>query len=156
MAEQAERLPTDPATRRQGAATARLAVAARGFTCEVTEIDERGASVGEIECWRGSEGGRRRSRWRARTWSASIRRRSCGACVAVVTGGSGAIGRAISLRLALSGAEVHVLGRSTARLDAVVAEIREHGGTAHVAHVDLEDDEAVHGSSPPCRQWTSS
>ena len=63
--------------------------------------------------------------------------------VAVVTGGSGAIGRAISLRLALSGAEVHVLGRSTARLDAVVAEIREHGGTAQVAQVDLEDDEAV-------------
>ena len=63
--------------------------------------------------------------------------------LAVVTGGSGAIGRAISLRLALSGAEVHVLGRSTARLDAVVDEIREHGGTAHAAQVDLEDDEAV-------------
>ena len=63
--------------------------------------------------------------------------------LAVVTGGSGAIGRAISLRLALSGAEVHVLGRSTTRLDAVVAEIREHGGTANVAQVDVEDDEAV-------------
>jgi 3-oxoacyl-[acyl-carrier protein] reductase len=63
--------------------------------------------------------------------------------LAVVTGGSGAIGRAISLRLALSGAEVHVLGRSTERLDAVVGEIREHGGTAHVAQIDLEDDEAV-------------
>ena len=63
--------------------------------------------------------------------------------LAVVTGGSGAIGRAISFRLALSGAEVHVLGRSTARLDAVVDEIRGHGGIAHVAHVDLEDDEAV-------------
>ena len=61
--------------------------------------------------------------------------------LAVVTGGSGAIGRAISLRLALSGAEVHVLGRSTSRLDAVVDEIREHGGTAHVAQVDLEDDD---------------
>ena len=63
--------------------------------------------------------------------------------LAVVTGGGGAIGRSISLRLALNGAEVHVLGRSTARLDAVVAEIREHGGTANVAQVDLEDDEAV-------------
>jgi 3-oxoacyl-[acyl-carrier protein] reductase len=63
--------------------------------------------------------------------------------LAVVTGGSGAIGRAISLRLAISGAEVHVLGRSTARLDEVVGEIRELGGTAHAAQVDLEDDEAV-------------
>jgi 3-oxoacyl-[acyl-carrier protein] reductase len=63
--------------------------------------------------------------------------------VAVVTGGSGSIGRAISLRLAISGAEVHVLGRSTARLDEVVGEIRELGGTAHAAQVDLEDDEAV-------------
>lgn len=63
--------------------------------------------------------------------------------LAVVTGGSGAIGRAISLRLAISGAEVHVLGRSTEKLEAVVGEIREHGGTARVAAVDLEDDEEV-------------
>lgn len=63
--------------------------------------------------------------------------------IAVVTGGGGAIGRAISLRLAISGAEVHVLGRSAASLEAVVGEIRAHGGTAHVARVDLEDDRAV-------------
>lgn len=63
--------------------------------------------------------------------------------LAVVTGGSGAIGRAISLRLAISGAEVHVLGRSIEKLEAVVGEIREHGGAGHVAVVDLEDDEAV-------------
>lgn len=63
--------------------------------------------------------------------------------LAVVTGGSGTIGRAISLRLAINGAEVYVLGRSTARLDDVVGEIREHGGTAHAAQVDLADDEAV-------------
>lgn len=62
---------------------------------------------------------------------------------AVVTGGGGAIGRAISIRLALSGAEVHVLGRSAPRLEAVVGEIRQHGRTANVAHVDLEDDAAV-------------
>ena len=62
---------------------------------------------------------------------------------AVVTGGSGAIGRAISLRLALSGAEVYVLGRQTQRLDAVVSEVRRHGGTAHSVQVDLEDDAAV-------------
>jgi 3-oxoacyl-[acyl-carrier protein] reductase len=63
--------------------------------------------------------------------------------VAVVTGGSGAIGRAISLRLAINGAEVHVLGRSAEKLEAVVHEIRGHGGTAQIAQVDLGDDEAV-------------
>ncbi|SFR90409.1 3-oxoacyl-[acyl-carrier protein] reductase [Microbacterium sp. cf046] len=62
---------------------------------------------------------------------------------AVVTGGSGAIGRAVALRLASSGAEVHVLGRTPATLDAVVAEAREHGGAAHAARVDLQDDAAV-------------
>lgn len=63
--------------------------------------------------------------------------------VAVVTGGSGAIGRAISFRLAASGAEVHVLGRSVEKLDAVVGEIRAHGGNANAAVVELEDDAAV-------------
>jgi 3-oxoacyl-[acyl-carrier protein] reductase len=64
---------------------------------------------------------------------------------AVVTGGSGAIGRAISLRLALNGAEVDVLGRVKPRLDAIVGEIRDLGGIAHAAQVDLEDDAAVAG-----------
>ncbi|MFE5670490.1 SDR family NAD(P)-dependent oxidoreductase [Agromyces sp. NPDC056523] len=63
--------------------------------------------------------------------------------IAVVTGGSGAIGRAISLRLAISGAEVHVLGRTTTALESVVGEIQGLGGTARVAQVDLEDDDAV-------------
>lgn len=62
---------------------------------------------------------------------------------AVVTGGSGVIGRAISCRLAASGAHVVVLGRSKPRLDAVVSEIREHGGVAQAAQVDLQDDVAV-------------
>lgn len=62
---------------------------------------------------------------------------------AVVTGGTGAIGRAISLRLALSGAEVYVLGRRRSRLDAVVGEVRGHGGAAHAVQIDLQDDAAV-------------
>ena len=62
---------------------------------------------------------------------------------AVVSGGSGAIGRAISFRLASSGAEVYVLGRDLARLEAVVDEIRAGGGTAHAAQVDLLDDTAL-------------
>ena len=64
---------------------------------------------------------------------------------AVVSGGSGAIGRAISFRLAASGAEVYVLGRDLPRLEAVVEEIRAGGGAAHAAQVDLLDDTAVTG-----------
>ena len=62
---------------------------------------------------------------------------------AVVTGGGGAIGRAIALRLAISGAEVCVLGRSVAKLDQVAAEIHSLGGTAHTAQLDVEDETAV-------------
>ena len=56
---------------------------------------------------------------------------------AVVAGGTGAIGRAISLRLALSEAEVYVLGRRTSRLDAVIGEVRDHDGDAHAVQIDL-------------------
>ena len=40
-------------------------------------------------------------------------------------------------------AEVYVLGRDLARLEAVVDEIRAGGGTAHAAQVDLLDDTAL-------------
>jgi 3-oxoacyl-[acyl-carrier protein] reductase len=63
--------------------------------------------------------------------------------VAVVTGGSGAIGRAIAFRLAMSGADVYVVARSTERVERVVQEILEHGGAAHASQVDLENDVAV-------------
>lgn len=63
--------------------------------------------------------------------------RSLSGKVALVTGGGGAIGRAISMRLAADGAEVHVLGRNAARLGAVVSEIREHGGEALCGAIDI-------------------
>jgi 3-oxoacyl-[acyl-carrier protein] reductase len=62
--------------------------------------------------------------------------------VAVVTGGTQGIGRATALRLAAEGAKVVVCARGRERLDAVVAEIRAAGGTAHAvaADVALADD----------------
>jgi len=61
--------------------------------------------------------------------------------VAVVTGGSGGIGEAISRLLAANGARVGVNGRN----EAVVAEIRDQGGEAIGAAADVTDFSAVEG-----------
>ncbi|WP_244930154.1 SDR family NAD(P)-dependent oxidoreductase [Nocardioides sp. W7] len=63
--------------------------------------------------------------------------------VAVVTGGSGALGRAICIRLATHGAHVHVLGRDAARLSDVIREIESLDGSAEAHQVDLLSDAAV-------------
>jgi len=62
---------------------------------------------------------------------------------AIVTGGGGAIGRAIALRLAADGAIVGVfdLNRDAAR--AVVQAITDAGGRAHAVAVDLADYDAT-------------
>jgi NADP-dependent 3-hydroxy acid dehydrogenase YdfG len=63
--------------------------------------------------------------------------------VAVVTGASSGIGEATSKRLAALGASVAVLARRTDRLDALVNDIRNDGGTAIAITVDVTDAEAV-------------
>ncbi|HEX5815616.1 MAG TPA: SDR family NAD(P)-dependent oxidoreductase, partial [Methylomirabilota bacterium] len=50
--------------------------------------------------------------------------------VAVVTGASKGIGRAIALGLAAEGARVVAVARDTAAIDKVVAEARDRGGRA--------------------------
>lgn len=62
--------------------------------------------------------------------------------VALVTGGSQGIGRAVALRLAQEGARVVVAARSRDPLDQVVAEIRAAGGQAVAVQgdVSLSDD----------------
>lgn len=63
--------------------------------------------------------------------------------VVVVTGGSGAIGRAISYRFAAEGAKVYVCGRSGNKLKTVIDEIKEAGGLAEAGIVDISSAESI-------------
>jgi 3-oxoacyl-[acyl-carrier protein] reductase len=65
--------------------------------------------------------------------------------VALVTGGSRGIGRAICNAFAAEGAKVAVIYRGNqAAADAVVQEITQKGGTALALQVDVTDADAVH------------
>lgn len=63
--------------------------------------------------------------------------------VAIVTGASRGIGKAIALTFAAAGAKVVVSSRKLGLLDAVVAEIREQGGDALAVTVHTGETEAV-------------
>ena len=63
--------------------------------------------------------------------------------VALVTGASQGIGRAIALRLAASGAHVALAARNEAKLAEVAAEIGEIGGTAHPFLLDIASEESI-------------
>jgi len=62
---------------------------------------------------------------------------------AIVTGGGGAIGRAICLELAREGCVVAVLDKNGANAEETVRQIRVVGGKAHAAEVDIRDYAAV-------------
>jgi gluconate 5-dehydrogenase len=59
--------------------------------------------------------------------------------VALVTGSSGGIGRALAIGLAQAGAHVVVNGRTADKAEAVVAQIIAEGGAAHGAVFDVTD-----------------
>ncbi|MGD0719745.1 MAG: glucose 1-dehydrogenase [Roseiarcus sp.] len=59
--------------------------------------------------------------------------------IALITGSSGGIGRALALGLAGAGATVVVNGRRAQPVEAVVAQIAAAGGTAHGATFDVTD-----------------
>lgn len=63
--------------------------------------------------------------------------------VAIVTGASRGIGRAIALRLAKDGRHVVCVARSKGPLDELVAEIKNAGGHATATPCDLADGAAV-------------
>lgn len=65
--------------------------------------------------------------------------------VAVVTGASLGIGRAIALRLGRAGCRVAVLARSRDKLEALVAEIKAAGGEAAAFACDLTELEKIPG-----------
>jgi NAD(P)-dependent dehydrogenase (short-subunit alcohol dehydrogenase family) len=65
--------------------------------------------------------------------------------VAVVTGVTSELGRAIALRLAAEGAAVGVTGNTPAKVEAVAADLREAGARFHSAALDLTTPEVVEG-----------
>ncbi|TRW79873.1 SDR family oxidoreductase [Mycolicibacterium sp. 018/SC-01/001] len=61
----------------------------------------------------------------------------------IITGASSGIGRASAVAVAARGATVFALGRNTAALEEVVAQIRDAGGDAHAYCCDVTDSAAV-------------
>ncbi len=63
--------------------------------------------------------------------------------IAIVTGGTAGIGRAIALKLAAEGAKVYIFGRNQERGDAVVAEIVQSKKEAVFLQVDVSKTQDV-------------
>jgi NAD(P)-dependent dehydrogenase (short-subunit alcohol dehydrogenase family) len=63
--------------------------------------------------------------------------------IALVTGGSGALGRAMAHGLALAGARVALLARRPDKLEAAVAEIMQSGGEALALQGDVLDQSSL-------------
>lgn len=63
--------------------------------------------------------------------------------VAIVTGGSGALGSAISFRLAMEGATVIVCGRNKEKLEFVCNAIKENNGLALQKSLDVTDKSQI-------------
>ena len=63
--------------------------------------------------------------------------------VALVTGASSGIGRELALGLAAAGARVVAVARRADRLDGLVREIEQSGGSALAAQADVTDAESI-------------
>jgi NAD(P)-dependent dehydrogenase (short-subunit alcohol dehydrogenase family) len=72
--------------------------------------------------------------------------------VALVTGASRGIGRAVAVGLAREGAHVVLLARTTGGLEEVDDEIREAGGTATLVTLDLRKPDKVDALGPTLYQ----
>ncbi|HEV2810564.1 MAG TPA: SDR family oxidoreductase [Acidimicrobiales bacterium] len=67
--------------------------------------------------------------------------------VAVVTGGSAGVGRAIVQQLAAKGFDVGIIARGQAGLDAAADDVRKHGRTAVAVAADVADWTGVDGAA---------
>ena len=63
--------------------------------------------------------------------------------IALITGASQGIGRAIALRLAANGAHVALAARNQEKLAEVAAEIAAAGGVAHSFALDISNEESI-------------
>lgn len=74
--------------------------------------------------------------------------------IAIVTGASGGIGRAVALRLARDGADVACFGQNAERLQETADAIIQLGRRASVNRVDSKDPEAIQvGVNSVEKQW---
>lgn len=67
--------------------------------------------------------------------------------IAVVTGGSGVLGSAMSRGLANAGATVIILARSTDKNNALMEEIRAANGSAQAIRADVLDKDSLHAAA---------
>jgi 3-oxoacyl-[acyl-carrier protein] reductase len=63
--------------------------------------------------------------------------------VAIVTGASRGIGRAISVALAQQGATIVLAARSIQQLQITAEQVTKTGGTAHIIHVELTEEKSI-------------
>jgi NAD(P)-dependent dehydrogenase (short-subunit alcohol dehydrogenase family) len=63
--------------------------------------------------------------------------------VAIVTGASRGIGRAISVALAQETATIVLAARSIQRLQKTAEQVTKAGGTAHIIHVELTEEQSI-------------
>lgn len=72
--------------------------------------------------------------------------------IALITGASRGIGRAVALAFAREGAHVVLLARTQGALEELDDEVREQGGTATLLPLDLRNGEKLDGLGPTLYQ----